>query len=214
MIVKICEGLDVEDLNGEFLVLDADRTVVHRVSGASAALLGELLSGDSVEVDDDDVVRQLLGAGLLQVTDAHGRSRRQVLALTLAAGAAVGLASLALPSAAAAASVGGAAPDGGAGGGGSGPTYRVTVTQRCNPYRPRIFLEVNNPDNSYATYNWTVTGPFDGGTQSGASTGFTVINFTGWEEGETINWSVEVTAGAFGPASLNGSYLWGTAACL
>lgn len=122
MFVKLCEGMVVEDLGGEYLVCDPKYSQVHRVSAEGAPWLAELLSGETIEVSGSQRVSKLLHAGLLQEVSGFSTSRRKVLKTAGSAVATIGIATIVLPSAAAAAS----AP----------PTTPATTPPATPPARP------------------------------------------------------------------------------
>lgn len=94
-------GRRVEELDGEFVVLDAELGVVHRLTGASADIYRRVREDSGLEdigSATHPVVAGLIDLGLVEV-EAEGMSRRHVLqsGLTLAA---VGVFTLSLPHAA------------------------------------------------------------------------------------------------------------------
>lgn len=125
---RMAAGLVVEEVDGEFLVCDADRAVVHRVGGASGEVLRRVLvaGGAQVVLEGDDVVSGLQDVGVLVAADAAvgGVSRRSFVGA--AAVGAFGVVTLALPRAAAASSAAG--PDVGGASASGGTVYGIGDT--------------------------------------------------------------------------------------
>ncbi|MGA0877853.1 MAG: hypothetical protein ACO3SP_01920, partial [Ilumatobacteraceae bacterium] len=95
-----------EELEGEFLVCDRSRSVVHRLSSNDAPWFHDFAAGRTIDVDNDSTL-ELERAGVLQrISSDSEHNRRTALKIAAASVAAVGLSTLALPSAAAAASIG------------------------------------------------------------------------------------------------------------
>lgn len=188
MKFKLRDQLTVEDLGGEFLVCDADQAIVHRVTATNAPWLADLMSGDTIEVDEP-VVQGLVDAGLLETVadETSTTSRRRVLAIATAATATVGLTSLVLPSAAAAAS----APP---------VTTTPPVTTEPRPNVPELFVgqgsDGGNPNNrviinfqqgdTEIDFSYSITGPITTSPLNGSGTGTVVRSVAGWTVGETI----------------------------
>lgn len=108
------KDLTVEIVNGEVLVLDTERSVVHRLNGDAGWYVRQLMHDPDMALPDNEVTASLSSSGIIE---GPGLSRRRLVA-GAASLAAIGIVTLALPTAAAAASGGGGAM----GGGGSGET--------------------------------------------------------------------------------------------
>lgn len=108
--MRVREGLVVEHVGDEILVLDPVAGSVHRLVGEPAKMFDHLHTGaDSSRAWSSLVATQLIDAELVEIdedTPAHeGLTRRQMLATAAAVTAAAGVFSVALPSPAAAGSV-------------------------------------------------------------------------------------------------------------
>jgi hypothetical protein len=102
--VRLTPGLWAETVGEDVLVLDADRAVVHHLSGASAEAVRAVVAGHAPRSLPDDVrfaLRTLVDSGLVT---SEARLTRRGLLRTGGALAGVGLATIALPTAAAATS--------------------------------------------------------------------------------------------------------------
>lgn len=98
--LRLRDGLRVERVGGEMVVLDGDARRVHRLSGPAADLVEVLLDGADVPFGDEATLRvvgALRAAGIVE----GGVTRRRALGTAVAA-AGVGIVTLTLPGAAAA----------------------------------------------------------------------------------------------------------------
>ncbi len=112
--VRVVTGVSVEILDNEVVVLDPRSGLVHRLTGMAAQVVQTIHDGahESAQWSEQELEAISVLADLGIVEAPSGLSRRSLLTMA-AAGAAVGVVTLALPGAAAAASVAG------------GPIYNV-----------------------------------------------------------------------------------------
>ena len=115
--MRINASLKTEVVNGEVLVLDSQSSVVHRLTGDAATYVTRLINEPGTELPDNEITAGLITSGIVEETSM---SRRRLVA-TAASLAAMGIVTLALPSAAAAAS----GPVSGPGGSNPGEEYQT-----------------------------------------------------------------------------------------
>jgi streptogramin lyase len=133
-MVKVDSMVSVERVGDAWLVLDSRTSQVHRLRGDAASVLEAITSGAAVPADLDGAVAALLEMGVL-TSDARWTRRRALVAGTAAA-AAVGVSTLALPSAVAASSAGGPTED-------TSTTTTSTTTTTTLPEGPAVAATVS-----------------------------------------------------------------------
>jgi hypothetical protein len=80
--LRIRNGLRVEEVDGEAIVLDCDGAIAHRVSGEGVVALrlaSDGITDDDIPADLEPAFDELVNAGIVQVEDHTRWTRRKLL---------------------------------------------------------------------------------------------------------------------------------------
>ena len=171
MRITLNDGVVLEPLGEDILVLNPNLGVVERFDGHQAAILTQLSRGEVLNLDSSQGVEDLLDAGVVKQVGIL--SRRKAVSLGAAAAGAT-LASLSLPTAALAQSV-------------ESPEFGFVITAAGDGGEGTVVVALEADDVTGLTFELSVLGPssgFQSETDRDPGVAFVILEFEDAYDGD------------------------------